>query len=152
MSSLAPTDTSRRPSFSQTWLDVTSAVDYLATGHRAGFTVWDAFEEAVRWWLAGHHGGGGHDTDARAPLPWDDPDPLRTGLEQLLAQLDTSGLPDTPSMSGVLHEALVFWMRQMAEEYNDGHAWTHPRDEGGVPTPLLTIARGGVSGESVNTC
>jgi hypothetical protein len=32
-----------------TWLlDVVAAVDHLGRGHRPGFTVWDALEEALR--------------------------------------------------------------------------------------------------------
>ena len=31
-----------RPSSSQVWLDVVSAVDYLSRGHRPGFTIYDA--------------------------------------------------------------------------------------------------------------
>ena len=41
-----------RPSSSQVWLDVVSAVDYLSRGHRPGLTVYDALEEALRWHIA----------------------------------------------------------------------------------------------------
>jgi len=35
-----------------TWLiDLVTAVDFLRRGDRPGLTVWDAIEEAVRWWV-----------------------------------------------------------------------------------------------------
>jgi hypothetical protein len=34
------------------WLDVVAAVDHLSVTDRLGLTVWDAVEEAIRWWTA----------------------------------------------------------------------------------------------------
>lgn len=33
-------------------LDLVAAVDFLRRGDRNGLTVWDALEEAIRWWTA----------------------------------------------------------------------------------------------------
>ena len=44
-------------------LDLVAATDYLSTTHRLGLTTWEAFEEAIRWWV----------TD-RVTLPGDVPD------------------------------------------------------------------------------
>ena len=32
-------------------LDLVAATDYLAATHRLGLTVWEAVEEALRWWV-----------------------------------------------------------------------------------------------------
>jgi hypothetical protein len=131
-----PTSTPR-PVTSHVWLDVVSAVDYLGAGHRYGLTIWDAVEEALRWWNAGHLTGGDTlDAHDAAQLPWDDPDPLRTALEHLVLHLDTPGVPGAIAAPDALHEALTYWVARMATEYNDGHPWTHPTDERGYPTPL----------------
>jgi len=120
-----------RPSTSQVWLDVVSAVDYLSRGHRPGLTVYDALEEALRWhavWPADDH-----DDASSAPepceLPWDDPDPLRTCLEQLIA--DHPPTIDQGSMaSDGLHRALRAWSDRMVERFNAGQRWAHPSASG----------------------
>ncbi len=116
-----------RPSSSQVWLDVVSAVDYLSQGHRPGLTVYDALEEALRW----HIGAlvAGYDeypaVVERGDLPWDDPDALRTALEQLA--LHNPPADDRQSTSAyAFHSALAHWVRQMADQYNDGHGWVCP--------------------------
>ncbi len=121
-----------RPSSSQVWLDVVSAVDYLSQGHRLGLTVYDALEEALRW----HIGAlvAGYDEYPalveRGELPWDDPDALRTALEQLALH----NPPDDDSQSSsayAFHSALAHWVRQMADLYNDGCTWADPTSDRG---------------------
>jgi hypothetical protein len=117
-----------RRSSSQVWLDVVSAVDYLSRGHRPGLTVYDALEEALRW----HIGAlvAGYDEYPaivqRGDLPWDDPDALRTALEQL--SLHNPPADDEQSTSAhAIHSALAHWILQMADQHNDGCAWAHPQ-------------------------
>jgi hypothetical protein len=124
-------------SMSQTWLDVISAVDYLSRGHRHGLTVYDAIEEALRWHTATLVSGV-DDTlaiVAAAELPWDDPDPLRTALERLV--LHHPPATDEESTSAhAIHDALTCWVQAMADQYNDGHHWAHPRTVRTIPSPL----------------
>ena len=135
---------------SQTWLDVISAVDYLSRGHRHGLTVYDAIEEALRWHNAALIAGNDDNlaVAAAAELPWNDPDPLRSALENLVLHEP----PATDEESGsahLLHEALTFWVRTMADQYNDDRGWVHPRNDAGVPSPLtLPLPRGLTSTET----
>jgi hypothetical protein len=76
----------------QVVLDVVAAVEYLARGPRWGLTMWDAFEEAVRWWIAGFVDRSG--LPVTASPPWDDPDPLRTAIGMTLAELPSAGIAD----------------------------------------------------------
>ena len=121
-----------RPASSQVWLDVVSAVDYLSRGHRPGLTVYDALEEALRW----HIGAlvAGYDEYPagveRGDLPWDDPDALRTALEQLA--LHNPPADDEQSTSAyAFHSALAHWARQTAAQHNDGCMWAHPTSDRG---------------------
>jgi len=119
-------DRDRRPS-SQVWLDVVSAVDYLSRGHRPGLTVYDALEEALRWHIDALVSGYEEFSamDERVDLPWDDPDPLHTALDQLA--LHNPPADDEQSTSAhACHSALAHWVRQMADQYNDGCRWAHP--------------------------
>ena len=50
-------------------LDLVAATDHLSTTHRLGLTTWEAFEEAIRWWV----------TD-RVTLPGDVPDADQAGF------------------------------------------------------------------------
>ena len=121
-----------RPSSSQVWLDVVSAVDYLSFGHRPGLTVYDALEEALRWHIDALVAGNDQYRAVveRGELPWDDPDALRTALEQLA--LHNPPADDEQSTSAyALHSALAHWLRQMADQYNDGCRWAHPTSERG---------------------
>jgi len=132
-----------RPSSSQVWLDVVSAVDYLARGHRAGLTVYNALEEALRWHITALVAGDDEHPAVvdRGELPWDDPDALRTALEQLA--LHNPPTDDDQSTSAyALHSALEHWVQQMADQYNDGCTWAHPPSDRGCvarhqdPAPL----------------
>ena len=122
-------------------LDVVAATDYLAATHRLGLTVWEAIEEALRWWTTARLTlPGDLPDDAFATLPWpDDPDPLRTGLERLLACTSGAGGPDGMEMGTILHAALDHWVRQMAEQFNDGHRFAHPAPRHGWPAPPYDI-------------
>ena len=131
----------RRAPASETWLEVVAAVDYLSRGHRPGFTVWDAVEEALRWYTA-HLVAGDDDALAAlaaAELPWDDPDPLRTALERLVAHQ-----PPTDDGGGTSAEAILValtdWLRAMAHDYNDGHRFALKL----TPVPGYPTTRGTV--------
>ena len=72
-----------------------------------------------------------------ASLPWgDDPDPLRTGIERLLACTSGAGGHDGLEMGVILTVALDAWVRRMAELYNEGHRFSHPAPCHGWPSPL----------------
>ena len=119
-------------------LDLVAATDYLASTHRLGLTVWEAVEEALRWWVTDRVTLPGDLPDADfASLPWgDDPDPLRTGIERLLACTSGAGGPDGLEMGVILTAALDAWVRRMAELYNEGHRFSHPAPRHGWPSPL----------------
>jgi len=121
-----------RPSTSQVWLDVVSAVDYLSQGHRPGLTVYDAMEEALRWHVSALMTGDDERAAAgeRGPLPWDDPDALRTALEQLALHQPAAG-DEGSALASAFHRALAHWVRQMADQYNDGRDWIHPTSDRG---------------------
>jgi hypothetical protein len=110
-----------------TWLlDVVAAVDHLRRGHRPGFTVWDALEEALRWTQPT-----GHDDEER----WDSPDPLADSLGRFLDTSDPT--------AARLQTAVRRWVTTMAERYNNGHHWPHPAPRRGFPPPLHTITAEG---------
>ena len=105
---------------SATWREMIGAVDYLTETHRPGLTVWDAIEEAMRWWAADYlEPGDTFNRSAADVLPWDDPDPLRTSIERLLAVVAAAGLPDGLAMGDVLGAAWRTWVDEMADRFND---------------------------------
>ncbi len=116
-----------RPSSSQVWLDVVSAVDYLSRGHRPGLTVYDALEEALRRhavWPIDSYDDGSSLPEANE-LPWDDPDPLRSALEQLVLRQPPAVAGESTTAEAV-HGAMSTWTLRMADSYNDGCQWAHP--------------------------
>jgi hypothetical protein len=119
-------------------LDLVAAVDYLSRTHRLDLTVWEALEEALRWWTAGRMAlPGDLPADDLAELPWgDDPDPLRTSVERLLASTNRAGGPDGVELGTIVTAAVDGWVRRMAEQYNDGHRFAHPAPRHGWPSPL----------------
>lgn len=120
------------------WLDVVSAVDYLGGGQRHGLTVADAIEEALRWWSAGLLARPGELPDSQlTELSWDDPDPLRSALERLVCHLDAPGLAGALSCGEAMTVALRTWVVRMAEQYNDGHHWSHPAPRRQFPVVLV---------------
>lgn len=113
---------SRSPKFSATWLEVIAAVDYLDATHRPGLTVWDAVEEAVRWWTATLLDSSTNCFLAAANhLPWKDPDQLRTSLERVLEAAAPIGVRDGHSLTDVFDGALRVWLSTMAQSFNDGY-------------------------------
>ena len=114
------------------WLEVVSAVDYLSHGHRPGLNVYDALEEALRWHIGALVAGNddGLAIVERADMPWDDPDALRTALEQL-ALHNPPAHDEQSTFAYALHSALARWVRQMGDQYNDGCRWAHPTSDAG---------------------
>jgi hypothetical protein len=117
------------------WLDVVAAVDYLSSTHRLGFAIWEAVEEAIRWWTIDYTTPTDDLPDAAfAELPWDDPDPLRSTLERLLGAAAPVGVTDGHDLAAILSSALVVWVDRMAILYNDGHTFSHPAPQSRWPT------------------
>ena len=56
-------------------------------------TVWDALDEAIRWWIFDRLSLDG-EVEVGTDLPWDDPDPLRTTLTSLFETAASSGAVD----------------------------------------------------------
>ena len=120
------------------WLEVVSATDYLTLHHKPGFSVWDAVEEAIRWWATDFLSPSDESEMVEAPeLPWTDPDPLRSSIERLLATVGASELPDGHGMPDALTAALRVWLRLMSNTYNDGHQFAHPRPRTGWLSPTI---------------
>jgi hypothetical protein len=117
------------------WLDVVAAVAYLSTTHRLGLTVWEAVEEAIRWWTIDYTTPTDDLPDAAfAELPWDDPDPLRSTLERLLGVAAPVGVTDGNDLATIVSSALDLWVDRMAILYNDGHLFAHVSPKAGWPT------------------
>ena len=114
-----------------TWLDMIAAVDYLAKGPRWELTIWEAIEEAVRWWILDYVDRDGLPVTNTAS--WDDPDPLRTAVGMTLAELPSAGIPDGWLLADALQIALSAWTRQMADLYNNGHHWPAPTSPRTIP-------------------
>jgi hypothetical protein len=105
-----------------TWLlDLVAAVDHLRRGHRPGFTVWDALEEALRWTLP----------PGDNEEPWNSPDPLRDALRQFL--------DDAAPTAERVQTAVRRWVTAMADRHNDGHHWPHPVVRRAFPAPLHMV-------------
>jgi hypothetical protein len=118
-------------------LDLVAAVDFLSSTHRLGLTLWEAVEEALRWWAADRLTMPGELVDeAFSELPWDDdPDALRTAVERLLACTNSAGGPDGIEFGAILTAAIEGWVRRMAQMYNAGHRFAHPAPRHGWPSP-----------------
>ena len=125
-------------------LDLVAAVDYLSRAHRLDLTVWEALEEALRWWTAERVTlPGDLPASEFAELPWgDDPDPLRTTMERLLTVTNRAGGPDGVELGSILTVAVDGWVRRMADQYNDGHRFAHPAPRHGWPSPLYDTLGG----------
>ena len=119
---------SRSSEYGETWLDVVSAVDYLNATHRPELTVWDALEEAVRWWVSARFEATADGLFARlVEVPWTDPDPLRHSLERMLEVSEPYGTTDGQGTSDVLDSALGAWLGEMAVRFNDRQAFRRQR-------------------------
>ena len=109
------------------WLEVAAAVDYLSQTHRPGLDVWDALDEAIRWWAPDDADGiDGFPSRRRFALPWNDPDPLRSGIERLLVTVGPAGTPGGSTIAEVFAAAIGQWAAEMAASYNDGHRFGPP--------------------------
>jgi hypothetical protein len=119
-------------------LDLVAATDYLSSTRRLGLTVWEAVEEALRWWTADRLTLPGElPAGDFADLPWaDDPDPLRTAVGRVLAVTSAPDGLDGLELGVIFTTALETWVRRMAELYNDGHRFAHPAPRRGWPSPL----------------
>lgn len=117
------------------WLQVLGAIEFLAEYHRPGISVWDAVEEAGRWWIADRlNPPEDHGTPVTTELPWDDPDPLRTVLGGLLASVPSVGLPGGVVVGNALTAALSVWLGYMSTSYNDGVAFAQLAPSSGWPS------------------
>ena len=104
------------------WLEAVAAVDYLTDTHRPRLTLWDALDEAIRWWTAELlDPRDGFPARRAAELPWSDPDPLRSSIEELLAAVPPAASTGAIALGDVLTAALAAWLVAMAEDFNDGH-------------------------------
>jgi hypothetical protein len=121
-------------------LDLVAAIDYLSRGLRPDFTVWDALEEAVDWWLAEESADG----DGSDETSFDDAhDPLTSRLDELVRHI--AARPDA-TMAAVLQAALRRWLAAMAERYNAGYEWPHPVARRSFPPSLIADDTSSVSG------
>jgi hypothetical protein len=116
-------------------LDLVAAVDFLRRGDRHGITVWDALEEAIRWWNAETASviDGVPDPDI-ADLRWGDPDPLRHTIAIFTTLTDRTGT-ETPVG---LQQAIRRWSSTMSAWHNDGRPWPSPPV---TPFPTLNPTR-----------
>ena len=112
-------------------LDLVATVDHLARGLRHDFTVWDALDEALHWWLTeqtGHTDGAIEDHAGTA-----EEDPLRGHMAETV---DHIALGDS-ALAGVLQQAIRHWTTTMAERFNNGYHWPHPDPRRGFPPPAV---------------
>lgn len=102
-------------------LDLVAAVDFLRRGDRADLTVWNAIEEAIRWWTAERIStiGGVPDPDV-ADLAWNDPDALDGALRRFTDALGT-GAPVTADVA--MQQAVRRWCSSMSSMHNEGAPW-----------------------------
>ena len=120
---------------SEVWLQVLGAVGFLSEHHRPGISVWDAVEEAGRWWIADRlNPPEDHGAPVTTELPWDDPDPLRTVLESLLASVPSVGLSGGVAVADALTAALRVWLGYMSNTYNDGLMFAQLTPPSGWPS------------------
>lgn len=120
---------------SEVWLQILGAVEFLAQHHRPGISVWDAVEEAGRWWIADRRSPPeDHGAPVATELPWDDPDPFRTILDGLLTSVPSVGLPGGVTVNDTLSAALNVWLGYMSNTYNDGLPFAHPEPSSGWPS------------------
>lgn len=112
------------PVDSDEWLQLIAASSYLADLERPGFTVADAIEEALRRWTDAYLEPIDPTSPERPQVPWDDPDPLRTTLERLLATVPPGGSYDGQMLVDILTSAVRAWAHDMAEALNDGRTFS----------------------------
>jgi len=94
-------------------LNAITLVDFLRRGDRYGMTLWDALEEAIRWWTTEHHAItiGAPDLTLEGPQ-LGDADPLRCTLQHLLDRTNSGDEPVHISLA--LQQALRHWTETVA--------------------------------------
>ncbi len=112
-------------------LDLVAATDHLARGLRHDFTVWDALEEALRWWLADKAALDTGAPDGDLYSPRDGSDPLGDHLRRIVESRDA-----TVTAAEILQQAVRRWATETANRYNAGHHWPHPTARRSFPPPL----------------
>lgn len=112
---MTPYDTT---DYGDIWSQTIAAADYLAATTHPGLTVWHALAEAAHTWAASLVDD---ETESGQVPVWDDPDPLRTSLEALLARTPPAGSPGATPLADTLTAALTVWLADVAEHVNDGH-------------------------------
>jgi hypothetical protein len=113
-------------------LDLVVAVDHLARGLRHDFTVWDALDEALRWWLTEHMSPAGGAVEEPATL---DGDSLGSHMSQAL---ELVGSNPHFTLADVLQQAVRHWTTTMADRLNGGYHWPHPSSRRDFPPPQVT--------------
>ena len=108
--------------YSESWIEVVAAVDYLSSTHRPGLSVWTALAEALRLWIDSAVSQV-HKAQGRSELLWHDADPLRSALDLLLQVVSPAGAIDGQDLSAAMDGALCCWLDTMAAEFNDGLAF-----------------------------
>lgn len=117
----------------QVVLDLASATGYLAATRRPDITIETALIEAIRRHIASQHVGRltqwGLDDDewfTHAAIDPNDPDPLRTALDDLAAITPAPDQPHGATLATVLIDAIDAWTNTMAEQHNRNWPWPHP--------------------------
>jgi hypothetical protein len=115
-------------------LRLVSALEFLGRGDRHGLTVWDAIEEALRWWVAEAVSmvDGVMDPEA-GELRWGERDPLRATLARFLVTAERNGVDSDVGFQ----QALRHWVTTMSVLHNGGQPWPHPREQSGFPPFVL---------------
>ncbi len=105
-------------------LELVAAVDFLRRGDRIGLTVWEALEEAVRWWVAERVSAiDGVPDPEIADLRWADHEAFQRALNGLLAAVQLQ--PPVP-VDVALQQAVRRWSATMSSRHNGGVPWPHP--------------------------
>ena len=104
-------------------LDLVAAVDYLRRGIRPDITVWDAIEEALRWWSEEQLATNGALAPELCEGFWDWEDPLCETLRGLIALPDPAATLDAAT---VPQQAIRRWTTIMGARFNAGYPWPHP--------------------------
>ena len=104
-------------------LDLVAAVDYLRRGIRPNITVWDALEEALRWWTEEELATNGALAPELCEGFWEWEDPLREVLRGLIDLLDHG---DNLDAATVTQQAIRRWTTIMGARFNAGYPWPPP--------------------------
>lgn len=107
-------------------LDLVAAVDFLRRGDRLGLTIWEALEEAIRWWVAERVSAiDGVPDPEIADLRWADHEALHHALSGLLAAVQ---LQPPITVDVALQQAVRRWSATMSSRHNGGDPWPHPSE------------------------